>query len=76
MKEQLDEANAKITVLKAEKERMTGEKESLQAEIKKAQEDAAKKKAEEAEALRKAQEEEKKAKKNAETERCHDTENR
>ena len=62
LKEQLDEANAKITVLKAEKERMTGEKESLQAEIKKAQEDAAKKKAEEAEALKKAQEEEKKAK--------------
>ena len=62
LKEQLDEANAKVTVLKAEKERLTEEKTSLQTELKKAQEDAAKKKAEEAEALKKAQEEEKKAK--------------
>ena len=62
LNEQLDEANAKVTVLKAEKERLEGEKASLQAELKKAQEEAAKKKAEEAEALKKAQEEEKKAK--------------
>lgn len=61
-KGQLSAAETKVTFLQAEKDRLTGEKTSLQAELKKAQDEAAKKKAEEAEALKKAQEEEQKAK--------------
>lgn len=77
LKEQLDEANAKVTVLKAEKERLTEEKNIPADRTEKSSGRCSEEKSRGSRSTQKSSgRREESQRRTAETERCHDTENR